>query len=150
MTNTTTPNKVEFSWSALTKEEQDIFEILATANVAMTAMDIYYKLAFQTIQAYSDYVKNPKAKELYDKYRDEKHQRKSFKKKLTRRDAEKLLKEFRKLGVPIPVFTTILKILEDVSSVDWVQKRFAVTGRASALYYLTDGVKSQINEGKLH
>jgi hypothetical protein len=140
----------KFEWAALTGLEHVVYSKLCERMDAMNAMEIYYETAGELIEQSMNHAhmaqkgKNSRSKIelLWDKHFKEKHLP-----AYPRAEAEKILKEFRKVCdayYAIPVFTTIIKILEDGVAAGWVKKRTVSTGRAAAVYYLPDELKALV------
>ena len=149
--------EAKFEWAALTGFEQTVYAVFCEHQTAMNAMEIYYLTAedmidqnrnYNAAQKYDEELK--KLEVLDNKYFIQVLHNKYIKHKslssYPRAEAEKILKEYRKVCnyVGIPVFTTIIKVLEDGVKVGWIKKRTISTGRASGVYYLPEEIKTLV------
>ncbi len=121
----------KFEWTALTKMEQYIFLSIYNNHSATNAMHIYFDVArnYIMIDVLPDYL------ELYGK-----------KRRVLNAFLDKQRKKQRKKGAKIPAYTTIIRILENFTSVGWVKTREEITGRASILYFLSNEVHSEVEK----
>jgi len=151
-------NQIMFEYKALTETEQYIFIELAYSKSALNTLEIYFGVAGRILHvARQRYwtsghpTPTPTPKEaLPPVFRKFTPDNMSYDSRIlssghiARRDAEALIQKYRDAGMKIPVYTTIQRMLEDLTALGWVLKRESAAGRATGLFFLTDEMREKI------
>lgn len=133
------PQVIQLNPKALTADEQNILIGLAGSSVALNAWEVYLSVH----KAYLDIFTKPPMEKYAKEIFTERDIMPVTKEKLT-----ELSRRMKMRGIQVPNYSKVVRILNDMVEIGWVQSRSKGLGRAKALYYLDDSITEQVKKFK--
>lgn len=136
---TTTKEKSEvlpLNPKAMTADEQNILIGLAQSKSALNAWEVYLFVHRSYLDLFTKPPFNKYAKEIFTEPNPP----------ITKEMLTVLSQKMKVHNVSVPNYSKVVRILNDMVAIGWVQIRAQGLGRAKALYYLDDSITEQVKK----
>ncbi len=168
--NPTSKQPSEFQWEALAHIEQQVIWELYSARCAINSMQVYFRLATRVIRDHEDgklrmrtvaNIRSIPVEETGGMFIPAKKPKKPSSTSietdketidlatLDRRKAEEIVAGYRKDGVQIPAYTTIIRVLNGFVGLGWVSKREEALGRSATLFFLPSPIREKLMKSNI-